>query len=237
MKIRCLLIDDEPPALEVLESHISYINCLEIVAQCKNAIEAINVLHQKPVDLIFLDIKMPKLLGTDFLKNLSHPPKVIFVTAYRDYAVEGYELNAVDYLLKPVSFERFVKAITKVKLTMGQETITMVTDYKSNAEPFVYIKADKNMNKVYINDIVYIESWKDYIKIYLSGGKNLLVKQSLSSMENMLSKHKFLRVHRSYIVSINKISGYKNLSIQINSAEIPIGRLYKQAVMDKLQSD
>jgi len=237
MKIRCLLIDDEPPALEVLESHITNINGLEIVAQCKNAIEALDVLHQKPVDLIFLDIKMPKMLGTDFLKNLSHPPKVIFVTAYRDYAVEGYELNAADYLVKPVSFERFVKAITKVKLMMGQETITMVTEYNSNAEPFVYLKADKNMNKVYIKDIVYIESWKDYIKIYLSGGKNLLVKQSLSSMENMLSKHKFLRVHRSYIVSISKISGYKNLSIQINSTEIPIGRLYKQAVMDKLQAD
>ncbi|MEJ7823486.1 MAG: response regulator transcription factor, partial [Chitinophagaceae bacterium] len=202
MKIRCLLIDDEPPALEVLESHISCINCLEIVGQCKNAIEAIDVLHRNQVDLIFLDIKMPKMLGTDFLKNLSHPPKVIFVTAYRDYAVEGYELNAVDYLLKPVSFERFVKAITKVKLMMGQEKISMVTDHKSNDEPFVYMKADKNMNKVYINDIVYIESWKDFIKIYLSGGKNLLVKRSLSSMENMLSKHKFLRIHRSYIVSI-----------------------------------
>jgi len=236
MKIRCLLIDDEPPALEVLESHISCINCLEIVGQCKNAIEAIDVLHRNQVDLIFLDIKMPKMLGTDFLKNLSHPPKVIFVTAYRDYAVEGYELNAVDYLLKPVSFERFVKAITKVKLMMGQEKISMVTDHKSNDEPFVYMKADKNMNKVYINDIVYIESWKDFIKIYLSGGKNLLVKRSLSSMENMLSKHKFLRIHRSYIVSINKISGYKNLSLQINSTEVPIGRLYKQAVMDKLQT-
>jgi DNA-binding LytR/AlgR family response regulator len=236
MKIRCLLIDDEPPALEVLESHISCINCLEIVGQCKNAIEAIDVLHRNQVDIIFLDIKMPKMLGTDFLKNLSHPPKVIFVTAYRDYAVEGYELNAVDYLLKPVSFERFVKAITKVKLMMGQETTSMVTDHKSNDEPFVYMKADKNMNKVYINDIVYIESWKDFIKIYLSGGKNLLVKRSLSSMENMLSKHKFLRVHRSYMVSIDKISGYKNLSLQINSTEIPIGRLYKQAVMDKLQA-
>ena len=236
MKIRCLLIDDEPPALEVLESHISSINGLEIVAQCKNAIEALDVLHQNPIDLLFLDIKMPKMLGTDFLKNLSHPPKVIFVTAYRDYAVEGYELNAVDYLLKPLSFERFVKAITKVKLMMGQETTSMVTDHKSNNEPFVYMKADKIMNKVYINDIVYIESWKDFIKIYLSGGKNLLVKRSLSSMENMLSKHKFLRIHRSYIVSINKISGYKNLSLQINSTEVPIGRLYKQAVMDKLQA-
>ncbi len=167
MKLRCLLIDDEPPALEVLESHISNITGLEIVAQCRNAIEALDVLHRKTVDLIFLDIKMPKMLGTDFLKSLSHPPKVIFVTAYRDYAVEGYELNAVDYLVKPVSFERFVKAITKVKEMMGQATSTQTHDYKSNPEAFVYLKADKNLRKFFINDILYIERWKKYNKIFI----------------------------------------------------------------------
>jgi two-component SAPR family response regulator len=128
MKLRCLLIDDEPPALKVLESHISQINGLEIVAQCKNALEALDVLGSKTVDLMFLDIKMPKMLGTDFLKNLSHPPKVIFVTAYRDYAVDGYELDAVDFLVKPVSFERFVKAITKVQRMMGQETASLANN-------------------------------------------------------------------------------------------------------------
>jgi DNA-binding LytR/AlgR family response regulator len=237
MRLRCLLIDDEPPALKVLESHISQIDGLEIVAQCKNALEALDVLGSKPVDLMFLDIKMPKILGTDFLKNLSHPPKVIFVTAYRDYAVDGYELDAVDYLVKPVSFERFLKAITKVKRMMGQETASPAKNNNSNTEAFVYLKVDRNMQKVFIEDILYIESWKDYIKVFLSTGKNFLVKQSISAMENLLSDHKFLRIHRSFMISVDKITSYNALSIQVASTEIPIGRLYKQAVMEVLQPE
>ena len=236
MKIRCLLIDDEPPALKILASYISNINGLEIVAQCKNAIEALDVLHQKTVDVIFLDIKMPKILGTEFLKNLSHPPKVIFVTAYRDYAVEGYELDAVDYLVKPVSFERFFKAITKLNRAIDKEAVTTTVEYKSNPEAFVYLKVDKDMKKIFVNDIVYIESWKDYVKLFLANGKSLLVKQSISAMENLLSEHKFLRIHRSYMVSLNKISGYNGLSVQLDTKEIPIGRLYKQVVMERLQA-
>lgn len=236
MKVHCLLIDDEPPALRVLATHISNINGLEIVGQCRNAIEALDVLHQKVVDVIFLDIKMPKILGTEFLKNLSHPPKVIFVTAYHDYAVEGYELDAVDYLVKPVSFERFVRAIAKLKRMLGQESVSQNNDYNPNPEAFVYLKVDKHMQKVLVNEIVYIESWKDYIKLFQSNGKTLLVKQSISAMENLLSEHKFLRVHRSYLVSVNKISGYSSLSVQVQSTEIPIGRLYKQAVMARLHA-
>src|SRR5688572_27011047 len=140
MKLRCLLIDDEPPALAVLASYVSNIYGLEIVAQCKNAIEAFDVLHQKTVDVIFLDIKMPKILGTDFLMNLSHPPKVILVTAYRDYAVEGYELDGVDYLVKPVSFERFFKAINKLNRMMGKESLPATNDSKPGSEGFVYLK-------------------------------------------------------------------------------------------------
>ena len=236
MKLRCLLIDDEPPALKILASYISNINGLEIVAQCKNAIEALDVLHQKSVDVIFLDIKMPKMLGTEFLKNLSNPPKVIFVTAYRDYAVDGYELDAVDYLVKPVSFERFFKAITKLNRIIGKETVTTTADYVPNPEAFVYLKVDKDMKKIFVNDIVYIESWKDYVKLFLANNKSLLVKQSISAMENLLSEHKFLRIHRSYMVSLNKISGYNGVSIQLETTEIPIGRLYKQAVMERLQT-
>jgi DNA-binding LytR/AlgR family response regulator len=235
MKLRCLLIDDEPPALKVLASYISNINGLEIVAQCKNAIEALDVLNQKTVDVIFLDIKMPKILGTEFLKNLSHPPKVIFVTAYRDYAVEGYELDAVDYLVKPVSFERFFKAITKLNRMMGKQSVIASIDYKSNPEAFVYLKVEKDMKKIFVNDIAYIESWKDYVKLFLTGGKHLLIKQSISSLENLLSEHKFLRVHRSYIISLNKVSGYNAILIQLGENEIPIGRLYKQNVMERLQ--
>jgi len=199
-------------------------------------LEALDVLNQRTVDVIFLDIKMPKILGTEFLKNLSHPPKVIFVTAYRDYAVEGYELDAVDYLVKPVSFERFFKAITKLNRMMGKETISASVDYKSNPEAFVYLKVDKDMKKIFVNDIVYIESWKDYIKLFLVNGKNLVVKQTITAMENLLSEHKFMRVHRSYMVSINKISGYNGISVQLETKEIPIGRLYKQVVMEKLQA-
>jgi DNA-binding LytR/AlgR family response regulator len=234
MKLRCLLIDDEPPALKVLESHISQINGLEIVGQCRNAIEALDILHQRPVDVLFLDIKMPKLLGTELLRNLSQPPKVIFVTAYRDYAVEGYELDAVDYLVKPVSFERFVKAIAKLKRMTVADKDAQTSDYKPNPEAFVYLKVDKHMQKVFVNEILYIESWKDYVKLFLTAGKTILVKQSISSMENLLSAHRFVRVHRSYLVSIDKISGYNGLSVQVNKSDVPIGRLYKQAVMERL---
>ncbi|MEJ7739471.1 MAG: LytTR family DNA-binding domain-containing protein [Chitinophagaceae bacterium] len=236
MKQRCLLIDDEPPALKVLSSHIAQINGLEIVAQCKNALEALDVLHRKTVDVIFLDINMPKILGTEFLRSLSHPPKVIFVTAYRDYAVEGYELDAVDYLVKPVSFERFVKAIAKLKRMMGHETVEHTNDFIPNPDAFVYLKVDKHMQKIFINEVLYIESWKDYIKLYLTNGKNPLVKQSISSMENLLSEHRFIRVHRSYMVSVDKISGYNGFSVKVNATEIPIGRLYKQAVMERLHA-
>ena len=236
MKLRCLLIDDEPPALKVLASYISSINGLEIAGQCRNAIEALTVLHQKTIDVIFLDIKMPRLLGTEFLKNLSHPPKVIFVTAYREYAVDGFELDAVDYLVKPVSFERFFKAITKLNRLMGREISSLITNDTPNLGAFVYVKVDRDMKKVFVNDIVYIESWKDYIKIFLADGKSLLAKQSISAMENLLSEHKFVRVHRSFMVSLEKISGYNGLSVQLSELEIPIGRLYKQSVMEKLQA-
>jgi len=235
MKLHCLLIDDEPPALKVLSRYIDAINGLEIAGQCKNAIEALDVLNQKTVDVIFLDIKMPNIIGTDFLKNLSHPPKVIFVTAYREYAVDGFELDAVDYLVKPVSFERFFKAITKLNRLMGQETVSITNNEVPKSASFIYVKVDRDMKKIFVNDIEYIESWKDYVKVFLASGKYLLAKQSISAMENLLSEHKFMRVHRSYMVSFDKISGYNGVSVQLTGREIPIGRLYKQVVMDRLQ--
>jgi DNA-binding LytR/AlgR family response regulator len=209
---------------------------LEIVAQCKNAIEALDVLRLKTVDVIFLDIKMPKMLGTEFLKNLSHPPKVIFVTAYRDYAVDGYELDAVDYLVKPVSFERFFKAITKLNRLVGQVAPLSPVSVKDNPEGFIYLKVGRDMKKVFLNDILYVEGWKDYVKVFLANSKVLLVRQSISATENLLSDHMFLRVHRSFMVSLDKITGYNGVSIQLETKEIPIGRLYKQIVLEKLQA-
>ncbi|HEY0750441.1 MAG TPA: response regulator, partial [Chitinophagaceae bacterium] len=177
MKIRCLLIDDEPPALNVLQSHISQISGLEVIGTCNNAVEAMDILHRKNVDVMFLDIKMPKIIGTDFLRSLSHPPKVIFVTAYHEYAVEGFELDAVDYLVKPVSFERFIKAINRLKREEGQQLIEDKKLYQPNPAAFVYLKADRTMHKVFLNEVLYIESWKDYVKFYFTGGRQLLVKQ------------------------------------------------------------
>lgn len=236
MKIRCMLVDDEPPALEVLQSHIANIKGLEVTAVCSNAIEALDLLQERPVDLIFLDIKLPKLMGIDFLKALPDAPKVIFVTAYREYAAESYELDAVDYLVKPVSFERFLKAIAKVKKILGHEVPEQHDEvYKKNLKAFVYLKVDRSMQKVLVNEILYIESVKDYVKVFLSPGSNRLVRQSISSMENLLSAYSFLRVHRSYLVSLDKITGYNSLSIQMGDKQIPIGRLYKQKVMDALQ--
>jgi DNA-binding LytR/AlgR family response regulator len=234
MKLHCLLVDDEPPALKVLSSHISNINGLEIVGCCESAIEAMDILHRVPVDVIFLDIKMPKIMGTGFLRNLSHPPKVIFVTAYREYAVDAYDLDAVDYLVKPVSFERFLKAVSRLTRTMGQEAATQQNDYKHNPDVFVYLKVDRSMQKIIVNDILYIESRKDYVKLYLSKGRSLLVKQSISAMQNLLSEYQFLRIHRSYMVSLSKVSGYNALYVHLDSREVPIGRLYKQAVVKAL---
>lgn len=235
MSIRCLLIDDEPPALKVLQSHIAQVSGLQIVGTCSNAVEAIDVLHQKAVDVMFLDIKMPKVLGTDFLKNLSNPPKVIFVTAYRDYAIDSYELDAVDYLVKPVSFERFLKTIDKLKRINGQQPVVEQKVYKANPDAFVYLKSERVMQKVFVKDILYIESWKDYVKVFLTGNKHLMVKQSISAMESLFSEHEFLRVHRSFIISLNKVSGYNSTSVCLGATEIPIGRLYKQNVSIQLQ--
>ncbi len=230
MKWRCLLIDDEPPALKVLQSHIAHISGLEVVGMCSNAMEAIDLLHRKTVDVMFLDIKMPKIIGTEFLRSLSHPPKVIFVTAYRDYAVEGFELDAVDYLVKPVSFERFLKAINRLNKSSGHQPVFEEKLYKPNPDAFIYLKIDRIRHKIFINDILYAESWRDYVKVVFTNGKHMLVNQTISSIENLLSEHMFLRVHRSYIVSLNKISGYSSTSLQLGSTEIPIGRLYKQNV-------
>lgn len=236
MKLQCLLIDDEPPALKILARYITDIGGIDIVGQCSNAIEALGVLRAHKVDVIFLDIKMPRIIGTEFLKNLSHPPHIIFVTAYREYAVEGFELDAVDYLVKPVSFERFLKAISKLNRILGIDSIPEQEINVSTPDAFVYLKEGKDMKKIFINDIIFIESLKDYVKLYLTEGRNLLVRQTITGIENLFSDHRFLRIHRSYIISLDKISGYNGLSVKLGEIEIPIGRLYKQAVSEKLQN-
>ena len=228
-KIRCLVIDDEPLAREILKQHIACVEALELTGTCSNAVEAISFLKQHPVDLLFLDIQMPQLLGTNFIRTLKNPPKVIFTTAYRKYAIEGFELDAVDYILKPISFERFLKAVNKV-LEMNVTTAQIPAPPKeAQAEPansFLYFRSDRKMVKIYFRNILYIEGLKDYIKI-VTDTKTIVTKYVLSTLEEMLPASEFLRIHKSYIVAINKIESYNADSIQIAKHELPIGRLYK----------
>jgi two-component system LytT family response regulator len=232
--IRCLIVDDEPPAREIIKQYIADTPMLQLCGECGNAIQAIGFLQQHEIDLIFLDIRMPQLSGTDFLKTLSHPPKVIFTTAHPEYALEGYELDAMDYLLKPIRFDRFLKAVNKAY----QQTAIRNLSERSTVElekkdPFVYFRADRKMMKVMLADILYIESMKDYVKV-VTGNETIITKQSISSVEAMLPEQKFIRTHRSFIVSAAAIHSFTSELINVGKTEIPIGKLYRQQVLKTL---
>jgi DNA-binding LytR/AlgR family response regulator len=228
-RIRCLIIDDEPPARVILKEHISQVDSLELAGDCSNAVEAIAFLQQYQVDLLFLDIQMPHILGTSFIRTLKSPPKVIFTTAFRKYAVEGFDLNAVDYLLKPIGFERFLQAVNKVlQLNITIKENETKTDPELS-HPFLYFRVDRKMVKVFLDDILYMESMKDYIKIFTKA-KTIITKQPISSLEELLPNESFIRIHRSFIVAINKIDSFKADTIEIGKEELPIGRIYKTEV-------
>ena len=243
-----MIVDDEPLALDVLETFIGRLDNLELVCRCHNAVEAYNCLQSEHIDLMFLDIQMPKLTGIDFLKSLAQPPRVIFTTAYRDYAVEGFELNVVDYLLKPIAFERFLKAVSKVSAaelpphaspTAAPEpappsaSTPPAPNYK---EAFIYLKADKKMVKVMLADILYIESLKDYIRVKTES-KEIISYQKISFLEEKLPTGKFLRIHRSFIVALDKIQAFSASAVDVGKSEIPIGRFYKNEVLQILNQN
>src|SRR5258706_1463001 len=236
-KIKCLVIDDEQPAREMLKQHIAGVEALELTGSCSNAVEAISFLKEQQVDLLFLDIQMPQLLGTDFIRTLKNAPKVIFTTAYRKYAVEGFELDAVDYLLKPISFDRFLKSVNKIlQVNLQSNTPPPVTEnHIETAQPFLYLRVDRKMVKVLFNDILYIEGLRDYIRIFTTS-KTIVTKHLLATLEEMLPSDTFLRIHRSYIVSISKIDSYNTDTIEIGKKELPIGRLYKHDVSKLLNA-
>ena len=231
-KIKCLVIDDEPPAREVLKKYIAEVELLQLTGECSNAVETLSFLQNNAVDLLFLDIKMPHILGTSFLRTLKNPPKVIFTTAYRKYAIEGFDLNAVDFLLKPISFERFLQAVNKmmqVDIHIAGHQNSLNDTLPDQSRPFLYFRADRKMIKVFLEDILYVESLKDYIKV-ITTQKTIISKQSIASLVEMLPKDTFVRVHRSYIIAINKIDSYNTDSIGIAHTEIPIGRLFRHDV-------
>jgi two-component system, LytTR family, response regulator len=236
MTINCLIVDDEPPARDVLRRYVEELPILKLCGECANAIQALGFLQQQSIDLLFLDIRMPQLNGIDFLKTLKHPPKIIFTTAYSEYALEGYELDVVDYLMKPIRFDRFLKAVNKafpvndLKQTFSEPLL----QHEKGIGAFVYFRADRKMVKVLLNDILYIESMKDYVKVF-TNSNTLITKQSISSVETMLPEKKFVRTHRSYIVSIDKIKSFTNEVLEIGKVEIPIGKLYRNSVLRLLE--
>ncbi|MEM6524209.1 MAG: LytTR family DNA-binding domain-containing protein [Bacteroidota bacterium] len=230
MKIKCLIVDDEPLAVEIIESYLDRLDDMEVIGKCNNALRAFEILQKEEVNLLFLDIQMPKLTGIDFLKTLKNPPKVILTTAYREYALEGYELDVLDYLLKPISFERFFKAVSKVYTKEDAGDSLGLASRPGGEEPYIYLKADKRMVKVLLNDIRYIESLKDYVRLKTSG-RDVITHQTISYFEEKLPEDQFIRIHRSFIVPIKKIESFSASAIEVPGKELPIGRMYKNQVL------
>jgi DNA-binding LytR/AlgR family response regulator len=229
MKIKAILVDDEPHALDVLVNYLDNFNEIEVVAKCQNAIQAFQTLQQHKIDLMFLDIKMPGLNGTELLRSLKNPPKVIFTTAYQEYAVEGFDLNAIDYLLKPIPFDRFLRAIDKVftSFDVTNRQVSVAETLSTNSkDTFLYLKVDRKVVKVNVNDIYWIESLRDYIKVVLKD-KAYISKQKISLLEELLPEDDFIRIHRSFIVAIPRIEGYHSHAVDMLGKELPIGRNYK----------
>jgi DNA-binding LytR/AlgR family response regulator len=228
MSIKCIIVDDEPLAIEILESYVAKVEQLQLLSTFRNAVSAFTFLQQHSVDLIFLDIQMPKLSGIDFLKTLKNPPKVIFTTAFRDYALQGFELEIVDYLLKPIPFDRFLKAVAKVLHQPATPANASKPDVVS--DNYVYFKVDKKMIKTKMADVLYIESIKDYVKVK-TGEREIVTQQKISYLEESLPREQFLRIHRSFIVNLEKIDAYSATDVEIGKHSIPIGRNYKNDVM------
>lgn len=231
---KCLIIDDEPIALRVIKNHLSAFADFEIVASCHNALEAMPILLKEKIDLMFCDIQMPQITGVDFVRSLTHPPKVIFTTAYRDYAVDAFELNVVDYLLKPISFERFTKAIHHFLELETNQNHTHEGS-QANDRNFIFLKADKKHYKVNLSDILYFESLGDYVIVYTTDRK-IVTKERISYLAENLPQKIFLQIHRGYIVSIDKIESVGPGFVEINRKKLPVGRIYKPLLNDLLKN-
>lgn len=231
MKTKCLIVDDEPLAVKLIETHVSKIPSLEVVATCQNAVEAFDILMKKHIDLVFLDVEMPEVTGIDLLKSLKKAPAIIITTAYREFALDAYELDAIDYLLKPIAFDRFFKSISKYYQWYGGEKTEIVSKQgESDVPAFIYVRADRKIIKLPLEDIFYIESLKDYVKIHLAN-EVIVTKEKISLLEEKLPEQLFLRTHRSFLVAVKKVRAFTAETIEVGDKELPIGRTYKSSVL------
>jgi DNA-binding LytR/AlgR family response regulator len=231
--IQSLIVDDERVAREILESHLSKIETVEIAGSCKNAVEAFNVLSQRKIDLMFLDINMPEISGLSLAKTVNKDVKIIFTTAYREYAVDGFDLQAVDYLLKPISFERLLQAINKYRDENLTVRVPASEELQSEKSDYFFVRADRKMIKICHSEITYIESLADYIKVHVND-KTVVTRETITSIEAKLPKNEFIRTHRSFIVSMGKIDSFTSEFVEIGKKQIPISRSYKNEVLKKL---
>lgn len=233
-KINVIIVDDEPLAQDVLETYIDKMPHLNLVQKCDNAIEANQAIQNHDIDLMFLDIQMPQLIGTDFLRSLSNPPKVIFTTAYSNYAIEGFELDAIDYLLKPISLDRFMKAVNKAIDQINLERGEATTNADAEEQDFIFVKADKKLVKIKYDDIIYVEGLKDYVIIRM-GAQRVITLQTMKSLEQKLPSHLFQRIHRSYIVALDKINAIVGNMVEVKEKgqdkHLPIGKNYKEDLL------
>lgn len=231
MKIKCIIIDDEPLAITVIEDHLKNFDHIEIVETFNNPLKAYRVLEQQKIDLIFLDINMPQMTGFSFMENLTNKPLIVITTAYREYAVKSFELNVLDYLVKPIPFNRFLKTINKVYQQIYISSTT--TDTSLQQEPHIFLKANKKLIKIILNDILYIESLKDYIKVITTLG-DYVVHKSLTAITEELPHSNFIRIHRSYTISINKVIALEGNTVEILNKKIPIGRNYVKQTKERI---
>jgi DNA-binding LytR/AlgR family response regulator len=234
MKIKCLIIDDEPLAQRVLERYIQDVSSLELVQKCNNALDAIDILKEQNIDLIFLDINMPKLTGLEFLRSLKNPPLVIITTAYAEFAIQGYDLDVVDYLMKPFGMERFTKAIQKAHdlFKPREHFIPEKIQGESREDHYIFVKSSKKTYRINFNDILYIEALGDYVKIYTTD-RMIISYHSMKNLETLLSPKQFPRIHKSFIVSLSKIELIEGNQVKIRDRHIPIGTNFK-AEFEKL---
>lgn len=234
MIYHCLIIDDEPTAREIIASHIAKVESLKLVGSCKNAVEAFDILSKEKVDLIFLDINMPELSGLSFARSIRKDIKIIFTTAYREYALDGFDLQAVDYLLKPISLERFMQATHKFLGEKNPVVDLPQQKIESYNADFIFVRSERKMIKLDFSDIDYVESLSDYIKIYTTT-KTIISRETISNIEAKLPQHKFIRVHRSFLLAVSKINSFTHEYIALGNKSIPISRSYKNVVLNYLE--
>lgn len=233
LKYSCLIVEDEPLAAEVLTDYISQVPFLELKGVCADAIYAMEMLQANKIDLIFLDIHLPKLKGLEFLESLKNPPAVIITSAYNEYALQGFDLNVVDYLLKPIRFNRFLKAVNKLK--QQQDGAPASTAAAPGERLYIFFNVGKKRVKIYLDEIMFIESLREYVRIS-TPEKSILTKFQLSEIEGLLAKNNFIRIHRSFIVAKDKIDAFTATDVEISGKQIPIGRSYKELVISVLEN-